>query len=236
MTSRIIYRAVFGGMTAALMAAVLAGCAGSPPAVFHTLLLPDPGQDAAARATEAPYLLEVLPVDVPVQADQPQIMLRDGQGAVTPRYSDRWTAPIGDEIRAALSDTLTRTLGAADVRGLRPAAGTPVWRVQVDVQRFDATVGEAALLDATWRVRPVDTPGAALLCRSVVRAVLSGPGVRAAVEGQQEAVAALARTIASAIQSQGRTARPATEEVRVSNCRSATAAEGARNYADGASG
>jgi len=219
MKSRNHQRAVGGAMIAVIVAAGLAGCAGSPPAVFHTLLLPDPGQGTATRVAEAPYLLEVLPVDVPVQADQPQVMMRDGQGAVTPLYSDRWTAPIGDEIRAALSDTLTRTLGAADVRGLRPAAGTPVWRVQVDVQRFDATAGEAALLDATWRVRPVDTAGSTLLCRSVVRTGLTGPGVRAAVEGQQQAVANLARTIASAIRSQGRTARPAGEGVQVSNCR-----------------
>lgn len=232
MTPPINHRSLRQAMTGAAMAAALTvgltGCAGSPPTVYHTLLLPDPGREAQAQArvAEAPYLLEVLPVDVPVQADQPQVMLRDGQGAVTPLYSDRWTAPIGDEIRAALSDTLTRTLGAADVRGLRPAAGSPVWRVQVDVQRFDATVGEAALLDATWRVRPVDTAGRALLCRSVVRAGLAGPSVHAAVAAQQQAVAELARTIASAIQTQGRSAQASGQGVQLSNCRSSSPTEG----------
>lgn len=199
---------------------LLAGCAGSPNARYYTL---QPSSQALPATTERiEYQIEVAPVSVPEQADQPQIMLRDGpgEGELFPTYSDRWSAPLGNEIRTALADTLTATLGALDVNTLAPARDVPVWRLQVDVQRFDMIVGGPARLDATWRVRPIKVPGAtALLCRSVVELPAPGtPVVNALVEAQQKAVALLGQTIATAIESQGARATPASPQVRMVGC------------------
>jgi len=200
------------------LSALLAGCAGSPPARYYTLQAP--AQAASPQAGRAGYQIELAPVTVPLQADQPQIMVREGDdGALTPLYSDRWSAPLADEIGSALSDTLTRALGALDVRTLRPAADTPVWRVQVDVQRFDMLAGGPVRLDATWRVRPINQKGgAALICRSVAQVPADGTGVPALVRAQQQAVALLGRTIASAVQSGGTRAVPASPEVQLWGC------------------
>ena len=198
------------------VAAVLAACGTSPAPRYYTLLAPQ--QAAPASTGNASYMIEVLPVVVPGQADQPQIMLRTGAGTVAPLYSDRWTGALPDELRSALSDGLTRELGVLDVQVVRPAPGAPVWRVQTDVQRFDMNDGGPAVLDATWRARPLNAQGRGLVCRTVVSVPADGTGVAELVAAQQQAAQLLARTIASAIRSGGQEAQPAGEHVRVSGC------------------
>jgi len=204
-------------LSALALSALLAGCAGSPPARYYTLQAP---AQATPDAHSAGYQIEVATVSVPQQADQPQIMLRVDGGALTPLYSDRWSAPLSDEIGAALSDTLTRTLGAIDVQTLRPAEGAPVWRIQVDVQRFDMIAGGPARLDATWRVRPIKVPGGvARVCRTIVQVPADdGTGVPALVRAQQQAVELLGTTIASAIQAGGARATAANAQVQLRDC------------------
>lgn len=208
------------GVTGALM---LSACAGSPPATYYTLLAAAgsgtgdavgadadirPDQRDATRGSFAGGLarggagnavIEVLPVSVPVQVDQPQIMLRDTAGAVTPQYSERWAAPLADEMRSALSDRLTRQLGVADVYEVKPARGQPVWRIQVDVQRFDSMLGEAAIVDATWRVRAINMQAPTALCRTSIRQPTDGPGVNAIVAAHQRAVGVLGEVIAARV-------------------------------------
>ncbi|MBO1113073.1 PqiC family protein [Bordetella petrii] len=206
-------------LSALALSAALAGCAMSPPARYYTLQ-PAP-QAAPAAAQRVQYQIEVAPVSVPLQADQPQIMLRrhEGDGALTPLYSHRWSAPLSDEIGAALSDVLTHTLGALDVQTLQPADNAPVWRVQVDVQRFDMVSGGPARLDATWRVRPLNLKGArALICRATVQVPADGQDIPALVQAQQRAVTLLGQTIASAIQSGGAQPAPAGQQIQVWGC------------------
>ncbi|WP_086057017.1 PqiC family protein [Bordetella genomosp. 9] len=205
----------------ALLAAAfgLAGCATSPPVHYYTLLSSETPQAGNVQPPEAGYLLEVVPVTVPPQADQPQIMIREAGGGVSAYYSDRWTAPLGDEIRGALSYNLVRMLGAIDVQSINAPAQAPVWRVQVDVQRFDAMAGGAAVLDATWRIRPLNLGGAALLCRTVVQVPLGGGRPADAAGAQQRAVSELAATIATGIRAGGARAEPASAAVQLSGCR-----------------
>jgi uncharacterized lipoprotein YmbA len=222
-------------------AAVLAGCAGSPPASYYTLL---PAADTAAPVDGTPvagtpvagtpvaggsaadtpaFALEIMPVSVPLQVDQPQIMLRTADDALSPMYSQRWASPLGEELQTALSHAMTAALGAPDVSALGASTGVPVWRVQVDVQRFDMLLGGPALLDATWRIRQSGmsrgkaVPPAVLLCRSLVRVPAPGADLPGLVLAQQRAVTALARTISSAILQDARVP-PSSDLVQVRGC------------------
>ncbi|WP_032826688.1 PqiC family protein, partial [Bordetella holmesii] len=170
-----------------ILLSLLAACGSSPPARYYTLQTPAPS--ATASAGNAGFMIEVLPVIVPAQADQPQIMLRTGEGSIVPLYSERWSAPLGDELRAALSDGLTRDLGVLDVRVVRPPVGTPVWRVQADVQRFDVSERGQAVLDVTWRARPISVKGQALICRSIIALTAPGTDIPHLVVAQQQAAA-----------------------------------------------
>ncbi|CAB3871878.1 PqiC family protein [Achromobacter deleyi] len=206
------------GVPALALAAWLAGCASSPPVHYYTLQGPSAPAPAVPRAA-APFLIDVQGVNVAAQADQPQLMVRTGDGSVSALYSERWSSPLGDEIRGALSDALKHDLGALDVQVVKPGPTAPVWRIQTDVQRFDLVADRMAQLDATWRVRPVNLKGNGLLCRSVVTVNVSdaagdsaadGSGAKPAptsdvpglVAAQQRAVVALAGAMASAIRGQ----------------------------------
>lgn len=192
--------------------AALSGCAGSPPVRYYTLTAPEQANGPASGPVS--YAIDIAPVSVPAQADQPQLMLRSGSGELTAQYSDRWSAPLPNELRNALSIAMTRQLGVPDVRRLAPAPGLPVWRVQVDVQRFDASTAGPAVIDATWRVRPLQGSGAGLLCRSRVQVPVQmppgGADLEPVVVAEQKAVMILGREIASAVQSQQRNAVPDT--------------------------
>ncbi len=202
----------------ALGAALLAGCAGSPPVHYYTLTGAPLPPSAAATQPTPPFMLEVLPVSVPPQSDQPQLMMRSPEGGLVPLYSERWSAPLADEVRGALSDTLTQTLGAPDVQAMRAPAGAPVWRVMVDIQRFDSVTGVQSVVDATWRIRPVNLKGQAWQCRSVSRVPSTGTDAVAAVHGLREATQALALTIADAIREGGRQPQPGNSQVQLMGC------------------
>jgi uncharacterized lipoprotein YmbA len=202
------------------LAAALIGCAASPPVQYYTLVGPETTQAPAPEqgSGASPYLLVVTPVNVPPQADQPQIMMRQPDGSVAAYYSDRWTAPLPDEIRGALSAALVRDLGVLDVQSITAPASAPVWRVQVDVQRFEAVAGGAAVVDATWRIRPENIRGGALLCRSVVQVPVGGSGPAQAVTALRQATLQLASTIATGIRADGRRAQASGDDVRLSGC------------------
>lgn len=183
------------------LSAALAGCGASSPVHYHTLQSPA-AQAPGGAVAPASFLIEVQQVNISTQADQPQLMVRTGEGSLSALYSQRWSSPLGDELRGALSDALKRELGALDVQLVKPGPGAAVWRVQTDVQRFELEPGRMAQLDATWRVRPVNMKGSGLLCRSVVTEPVAEEGVPAMIAAQQRAVVSLAGAMASAIRGQ----------------------------------
>jgi uncharacterized lipoprotein YmbA len=178
---------------AAALAVALAACA-SAPMHYYTLVAPAPSAPAPAAAS-APLRFELLPVGIPAQVDQPQLVVREGGQGVAVLQGRRWIAPLADEVRGALSADLSRELGAQDVTGL-PAGNGPVLRIKVDLRRFDSVPGRYALIDATWSVRALQG-GAPLACTSRVEENV-GEGFDALVAGHQRALAALAAGIAGA--------------------------------------
>lgn len=180
---------------AALVAALALGACASAPTHYYTLVAPAtaaPSGDAHGPA------FELLPVGIPAQDDQPQLVVRQGGQGVALLEGQRWIAPLADEIRAALSADLAGALGHPDVSGLAHG-DEPVVRVKVDVRRFDSQPGGYAWLDAAWSLRLLggDAGGPQLACTSQFRESV-GPGYDALVQGHQQALAQLAASIAQA--------------------------------------
>lgn len=173
---------------------LLAACA-SAPLHYHTLV--PPAADGADSATPAPDSLrfELLPVGVPAQVDQPQLVVREGSQGVALLDGERWIAPLGDEVRSALSADLAHELPGQDVSGL-PGGGKPLLRIKLDLRRFDSQLGRYALIEGGWSVRMLNTAhDGALACTSRVRESV-GPGYDALVQGHQRAIGRLAAQIA----------------------------------------
>jgi len=188
------------GVAAALL---LAACA-SAPLHYYTLVAPaDESAGGLVAPSAAPSLpFELLPVGVPAQVDQPQLVVREGGQGVALLGGERWIAPLGDEVRSALSADLARELRSADVSGL-PGNGKPLLRIKLDLRRFDSAPGSYALIEAAWSVRLLDGERpAALACTSRVSETV-GPGYAALVQGHQRALARLAEQIAGVARALG---------------------------------
>jgi uncharacterized protein len=203
--ARLVRAALWAG------AAALIGCA-SPTSRFYTLSGANAGSDAAVpaaaaqRPTTAPALLfEVPPVDTPAQVSRNQLVVQAGDARVDVLEQERWASTPADEIRRALSGDLAARLGSFDVYGAPYPAGVPVYRITVNVRRFESWPGSRAVLDAVWSVRAVRTQ-AVLTCRTVASEPVEA-GYPALVDGHRRAVAQMADDIAAAVRTLA--ARPA---------------------------
>ena len=175
----------------------LGACSSAPAPRFHSLM-PAPPPAAAATATSlpaGPVAWEVLAVSVPPGVDQPQWVVRSVDGSLVVLEQERWIGPLGDEIRAAVTQQFVQTLGAA-------AAGPARWQVRIDVLRFESAPGREARIDATWSVASsAGSPSAALRCRGEYVQAVGADGYLALAAGHQKSVARLADAIAIALRS-----------------------------------
>ena len=183
-------------LLAAAVTLVLAACA-SAPMHYYTLLPPADGAPASSAASIA---FELLPISVPAQADQPQLVVREGGQSVALLEGHRWIAPLADEVRGALDVDLVRQLPGRNVAGM-PTGEQPLLQVTVDLRRFDSRLGSYALIEGAWNVRLLHgAKPAAVACTSHIRESV-GPGYDALVQGHQRALAKLAGQVAAAARS-----------------------------------
>jgi uncharacterized lipoprotein YmbA len=182
--------------------ALLAGCGSVQPPRYHTLM-PAPASTARPAAPAGSLVWEVLPVAIPAGVDQPQWVVRTVDGSLAVLEQERWIAPLGEEIRAAVADRLTQEVGAPAVS----AESRRRWRIRIDVNRFDSAPGREARLEATWTLSS-DADAAALRCRGEFVQPLAASGYLALAKGHQQAVTTLADAIGSELKalSAGQTA------------------------------
>lgn len=191
---RAVRRSGAGFLSACLLAAALAGCA-SPPSRFYTL---SPGDTAAPETANPPLLIELAPIDMPPQVMRNQLVVQRSEIQVDVLEQERWASLPSEEVRRALSGNLTRRLGTMDVYGAPHPNGVPVYRISVNMQRFESWPGSHALLDAVWSVRSLRTQNV-MTCRSVLSEP-AGDDYGQLVEAHRRAVEALSASLAAAVQ------------------------------------
>ena len=180
---------------ASLAASSLSGC-GAAEAPHYYTLMPE-AAPALTSSTAEPLSIDVLPIEVPAQVDTALMVVREGGAEVVPVGSRRWVAPLHDEIRTALSSSVSAKLGARDVSGTG-AAGT-TYRIKVIVRRFDSSLGTSASLFAVWTVRETGAESPRTrTCETRVTEPAKG-GFDALARAHQHAVAALASQITATI-------------------------------------
>jgi uncharacterized lipoprotein YmbA len=192
---------------AALTAALAIAACASPSSRFYTLGGADDAGAAAngttpavARTGTAPaWLIEVAPVNVPPQVARNQLVVQTGPTQVQLLEQERWASLPGDEIRRALSTNLTQQLGTIDTYGTAHPDDAAVYRVAMNVQRFESWPGSHALIDAVWSVRAVRS-NAVMTCRSVISEPV-GSGYDALVDGHRRALAEVSTQIAAGVRS-----------------------------------
>jgi uncharacterized protein len=183
--------------TMAALLALLTACANAPKEQFYTLADSAPNTPRSLSGLE--YGVAVGPVYVPDSVDRPQFVLRTPGAEVRIAEQVRWAEPLKDGIARAVATNLAHSLNNARVSP-RPygAGGDADYRVVVDVQRFDSTLGESATLEVMWTVRRTKD-GEQQTGRVRAQEPVSGPGYEALVAAHARALADVSRDIAEAI-------------------------------------
>jgi len=97
------------------LALALAACSSSPPVHYYTLLAPSVA--TSANEQPAPFLIDVLPVGLPVQLDQSSLVVRQGDSGIAVLDGERWAGLLADELRTAIAH---RLVGSADFQTGHP--------------------------------------------------------------------------------------------------------------------
>lgn len=172
------------------LAALFAGCA-SAPVNYYTLV---PAHSSAVNPAKSAFAFELATVSVPAQVDQPQLVVRQNGAGMALVESERWIAPLADEVRGAIAAELVGTHAGNDLSGL-PQNGRERIRITIDLRRFDSQPGRQASLEAAWTLRKVPGDAAPLACSSRITETV-GSGYDALVLGHQRALARLAGQLA----------------------------------------
>jgi uncharacterized protein len=188
----------FAAMTTlCALAAVGGGCA-TASARFYTL-----GGGATPAATSSDVSVAVGPVSVPGAVDRPQIVVNTGANRVGFDEFNRWAAPLQNDISRAVAENLGALLGATRVTQFPQTLSADTdFRVAIDVQRFESTLGESTLLDAVWAVRRAKD-GKAETGRTRVREPVPQNGYEALVAAHSRAITRMSQDIADAVRALG---------------------------------
>ncbi|MGX2030722.1 PqiC family protein [Methylocaldum gracile] len=140
-----------------IFVSLFAGCGGSAPARFYTLM---PANDlVAARGTlsDSAKIIVVGPVTIPAALDQPQLVVTKGEHEVEVLEQHRWAAPLKDEITSALAARLSRLVGDATVTAYAQSTSLdPNVRILIDISRFELRPKDRAVFEALWTIKMND--------------------------------------------------------------------------------
>jgi uncharacterized protein len=179
------------------LALIATACGTTAPSHFYTL-------DSTAAPEGAPaadYAVAVGPVSIPSAVDRPQFVVQVGPNRVVIDEFNRWAAPLNDGIARAVAGDLAVLLGTPRV-ALTPLANfDPAYRVTLDVQRFESTLGKSVLVEVVWAVHPT-AGGATRSGRTVAQEPVQGSGYEALAAAHSRALAQVSRDIAAAIRTE----------------------------------
>jgi uncharacterized lipoprotein YmbA len=133
-----------------LAAAVLAGCASSPPARFYRL---SPQAQESTQKAPNQVSVSIAPVIVPDYLDRPQIVTLDGQNTLKYAEFDRWAGSLPDDICLVVAENLSQLLGSERVYAYpRISSGKTDYTVSLRIVRLDCYPAREAVLKAQWTV------------------------------------------------------------------------------------
>jgi uncharacterized lipoprotein YmbA len=135
---------------AALVLALLAGCA-TPPSNFYVLSpLPETARHSAGGGRLA---LGLGPVVFPQFLDRAQIVARDGTNRLSLDEFHRWGGSLQDDFLRVWGENLVTLLDTPRILAFPSEVRTPLdFRILATVLGFEGTLGGAAVLKVRWVV------------------------------------------------------------------------------------
>ena len=144
-------------------ASLLSACASTTP-TYYTLQAPNTAPGVAAAPSQAWKGFQLRRMDVPAQLDRRSLVLtQSSDGQVNLLNDSQWASPLPDEMSLALVSGLQDRLGVPQLANA--AAKTPLWQIDVLVQRFESVYGERATLELSWTLSPIGFSAKTQQCR-----------------------------------------------------------------------
>jgi hypothetical protein len=179
-----------------LTCCALSGCGSSPPTRFYILNeIAPPTAPVPIVANQIPVRVE--PVAIASELDRPELVTRSGPNRVHVAGSERWAAPLPDQIRRVISDDLSTRLPPGLVADPTESSTTEPRRLlRIAIAEFYADENCAVTLRASWSL--ADQHGQQLHGAEQVQLPSSAPCSGDMPAAMSRALAVLADRLAAA--------------------------------------
>jgi uncharacterized lipoprotein YmbA len=137
---------------------------------------------------------------VPVEADRMQLLLHQTPTRLSVYETERWAAPLGNQISFILIDNLRNALPNLSITSdpLLIGTGTPL-QLNMKIEELDALAGKEATVRAQWRLSVKDN-AASQTGTCTARQPLRGTGIDELVLAWSRALADISSAVAASIQ------------------------------------
>ena len=202
------------GLLACAAATFLGACSSAPThyhsltPIHQTIRPSSPGTIVCTSDATGPTSTEPEPIGtvllahlaVPVEADRMQLLLHQTPTRLSVYETERWAAPLGDQISLILIDDLRNALPNLSITSdpLLIGAGTPV-QLNMVIEELDALAGKEATVRARWRLSVKDS-AASQTGACTARQPLRSTGIDELVLAWSRALADISSTLADSIQ------------------------------------
>jgi uncharacterized lipoprotein YmbA len=202
------------GLLACATATLLGACS-SAPTHYHSLtpihqtIHPSPSEtgtivctsDATGPTSPKPIGTVLLAhLAVPVEADRMQLLLHQTPTRLFVYETERWAAPLADQISLILIENLRNALPNLSITRdpLLIGTETPL-QLNMEIEELDALAGKEATVRARWRLSVVDN-AASQTGTCTTRQPLRSTGVDELVLAWSHALADISSALAASIQ------------------------------------
>jgi hypothetical protein len=188
------------------MLAATAKAEGAPSGQSGALSAQSGAPSGQSGAPSAQFAIVVGPVSLPAEVDRPEMVVQVAPNRVALDEFNRWAAPLDDGIARAVAGNLSVLLGTPHVGTTVIANVSPIYRVTIDVQRFESVPAESVLIEAVWSVRS-SVGGTPRSGRTLAREAVQAKDFDALAAAHSRALATVSVDIAAAVRAMAGTKR-----------------------------
>jgi len=185
-----------------LIFSFIAGCAGTSLSVRFYTLAPFTGSPPPEFKSILSHdkIVGIGPVEIPELLNRPQIITTQGNNRIDISESHRWGGALEEEILYQMTENLSHLLRSNRIVPFPwDAIPEPDIKISVKVHRFEGTLGEKAMLGATWSMTRPKIQAAPLIQRTLLETPVEDDSYQAYVSAQSRLLGILCREIASEV-------------------------------------
>ncbi len=178
---------------------LLSGCVGrkSPDVTYYSLLTMEQMGEVQALSSHPDIQLGIGPVTITDNLKRSQVVTRQRDNQYTFDEFNRWAGVLEQDVTTVVGDNLGVLLGVEKI-AFFPWMNyfVPTYRITIDIQRLDGSLGGEALLDARWAIS--DASGKELLAagKTVFRRIVEKPEYASLIRAESLLIADLSKKIA----------------------------------------